>query len=208
MPVRLFVGNLPYSATEEELRQHLSTVATPVQIVLPVDRETGRPRGFAFVDIADRALAEEAIRRFDSQDFKGRRLAVSEARAREDRPPGPRPSWSGSAPGIPRTPRPPGDRSARSPLPDQAPQRRRTEPRRDRKDKAERGPKGPIRERTTGRFYALEDDPGTDLPEFDNFATSPPEGQPESADGARADDDLNRDDDDLDRDDDQDGRDG
>ena len=52
---------------------------------MPVDRETGRPRGFAFVDYADRAVAEEAIRRFNQQPFKGRPLAVSEARPREDR---------------------------------------------------------------------------------------------------------------------------
>ena len=60
--------------------------ANPRQIVLPVDRETGRPRGFAFVDYADRAVAEAAIRRFDQQPFKGRPLAVSEARPREERP--------------------------------------------------------------------------------------------------------------------------
>ena len=85
--VRLFIGNLPYSATEPDLREHLSSVGAPAQIVLPTDRETGRPRGFAFVDYADRAVAEEAIRRFNQQPFKGRPLAVSEARPREDRPP-------------------------------------------------------------------------------------------------------------------------
>src|SRR4051794_17094369 len=51
--VRLFIGNLPYAASEPELREHLSSVGEPTQIVLPVDRETGRPRGFAFVDYAD-----------------------------------------------------------------------------------------------------------------------------------------------------------
>ena len=97
--VRLFIGNLPYSANEAELREHLSSVGAPTQIVLPTDRETGRPRGFAFVDYADRAVAEEAIRRFDQQPFKGRPLAVSEARPREERPPGaPRPGgFSGVA---------------------------------------------------------------------------------------------------------------
>ena len=85
--VRLFIGNLPYAASEAELREHLSSVGEPTQIVLPVDRETGRPRGFAFVDYADRAVAEAAISRFDQQPFKGRPLAVSEARPREDRPP-------------------------------------------------------------------------------------------------------------------------
>ena len=85
MPVRLFIGNLPYSATEAELREHLSSVGEPTSVVLPVDRETGRPRGFAFVDYADRAVAEEAIRKFDQALFKGRGLAVSEARPREER---------------------------------------------------------------------------------------------------------------------------
>ena len=50
MSVRLFIGNLPYAANEAELREHLSSVGAPTQVVLPVDRETGRPRGFAFVD--------------------------------------------------------------------------------------------------------------------------------------------------------------
>ena len=103
MPVRLFIGNLPYSATEAELREHLSTVGEPTSVVLPVDRETGRPRGFAFVDYADRAVAEEAIRKFDQQLFKGRGLAVSEARPREERGPGgPRPGgFGGPRPGGP-----------------------------------------------------------------------------------------------------------
>jgi cold-inducible RNA-binding protein len=69
VPVRLFIGNLPYAASEAELREHLSSVGEPSQIVLPVDRETGRPRGFAFVDYADRAVAEAAISRFDQQPF-------------------------------------------------------------------------------------------------------------------------------------------
>ena len=104
MSVRLFIGNLPYAANEAELREHLSGVGAPTQVVLPVDRETGRPRGFAFVDYADRGVAEEAIRRFNQQPFKGRPLAVSEARPREERGPGgpPRPGgFSGPRPGGP-----------------------------------------------------------------------------------------------------------
>ena len=104
--VRLFIGNLPYAATEAELREHLSSVGAPTQIVLPTDRETGRPRGFAFVDYADRGVAEEAIRRFNQQPFKGRPLAVSEARPREERPAGPRPGGGGY--GAPRPSGPPG----------------------------------------------------------------------------------------------------
>jgi cold-inducible RNA-binding protein len=102
-PVRLFVGNLPYQATEEDLRTHFSQVGKPTQIVRPLDRETGRARGFAFVEFADRTAAEEAIRKLDGQLLMGRPLAVSEARAREERGPGgpPRPSggYGGPRPG-------------------------------------------------------------------------------------------------------------
>ena len=79
--VRLFIGNLPYNATEEDIRSHFATVAPPTQIVRPLDRETGRARGFAFVEYGERTHAEEAIKRFDGQLFMGRPLAVSEARA-------------------------------------------------------------------------------------------------------------------------------
>ena len=54
MAVRLFIGNLPYGASEADLRAHFSAVAEPSHIVMPVDRETGRPRGFAFVEFAER----------------------------------------------------------------------------------------------------------------------------------------------------------
>src|SRR4029450_382932 len=81
--VRLFVGNMPYGATEADLRTHFSQVGQPSQVVLPVDRETGRPRGFAFVEFQDRAVAEQAIAKFNQQPFMGRPLSVSEARPRE-----------------------------------------------------------------------------------------------------------------------------
>ena len=100
MAVRLFVGNLSYATTEADLRSYFGTIAPPSQVVVPVDRETGRPRGFAFVEFQDRAHAEQAIQQFNGQVFNGRPLAVSEARAREDRGPGgPRP---GGPPGAPR----------------------------------------------------------------------------------------------------------
>jgi cold-inducible RNA-binding protein len=78
MAVRLFVGNLPYSATEAELREHFSAVGSVSYISLPTDRETGRPRGFAFIEFNDPAQAQEAIRRFNNQPFKGgRRRALA-----------------------------------------------------------------------------------------------------------------------------------
>jgi RNA recognition motif-containing protein len=99
--VRLFIGNLPYGASEADLRAYFAPVAEPTHVVMPVDRETGRPRGFAFVEFAERTVAEQIIDKFNAQPFMGRNLAVSEARAREDRPPGPRPGggFGGPRPG-------------------------------------------------------------------------------------------------------------
>jgi RNA recognition motif-containing protein len=191
--VRLFIGNLPYAASEAELREHLSSVGEPAQIVLPVDRETGRPRGFAFVDYADRAVAEAAISRFDQQPFKGRPLAVSEARPREDRPAGaPRPGgFGGPRPGGPPSgvgggfaPRPsgwaprtdsgggaPGGPRNRNFGPDAPPKNKRKAPRKD----SERGPKGPIKERPVSRLYENDEDwrnEKEDDLEIDDIATS------------------------------------
>lgn len=197
MSVRLFIGNLPYAASEAELREHLSSVGEPSQVVLPVDRETGRPRGFAFVDYADRSVAEEAIRRFNQQPFKGRPLAVSEARPREERPAGPRPGgFGGPRPvgggpggggfgGGPRPaggggfgPRRPSDAGApastparsRNFGPDAPPKNKRKPPRKD----SDRGPRGPIKERPVGRLYDADEDwraQDDDL-DIDNIATS------------------------------------
>lgn len=197
MSVRLFIGNLPYTATEAELREHLSGVGAPSQVVLPVDRETGRPRGFAFVDYTDRGVAEEAIRRFNQQPFKGRPLAVSEARPREERGPGgprpggfsgPRPGGLPPGPGGPRpggfsgpprpggfAPRPdagggaPGSRN-RNFGPDAPPKNKRKPPRKD----GDRGPKGPIKERPVGRLYDADEDwrAQDEEVDVDNVATS------------------------------------
>src|ERR687895_1185189 len=97
MVVRLFVGNLSYQATEAEVREHFSAVGPLVFIHLPTDRESGKPRGIAFVEFHDPAQAEEAIRRFHNQPFQGRPLVVNHARAREpgsdlQRPPSTPPS--------------------------------------------------------------------------------------------------------------------
>ena len=202
MSVRLFIGNLPYAANEAELREHLSGVGAPTQVVLPVDRETGRPRGFAFVDYADRGIAEEAIRRFNQQPFKGRPLAVSEARPREERGPGgpPRPGgFSGPRPGGPPpgaggprpggfaprpggfAPRPdaggtaaPGQRN-RNFGPDAPPKNKRKPPRKD----SDRGPRGPIKERPVGRLYDADEDwrAKDEEVDVDNVATAAKEDE-------------------------------
>src|SRR6266446_7680050 len=83
MAVRLFVGNLPYDVTEAELRAHFTAVGPLASLSLAMDRDTGKPRGFAFVEFSARADAEDAMRRLNNQAFKGRPLAVNEARARD-----------------------------------------------------------------------------------------------------------------------------
>jgi len=97
--VRLFVGNLSYDVTESELRELFSEVGAVTVVRLPLDRETGRPRGFAFVDFAERAEGEAAIARFHQQMLKGRALAVSEAQPREEGPRGPARGGYGGGPG-------------------------------------------------------------------------------------------------------------
>src|SRR4030095_3636044 len=89
MPVRLFVGNLPYDATEEDIRTHFATAGNVLNVFVPLDRETGRKRGFAFLESNQGPEAQEAIRLFNNQPFRGRPLAVNEARAKEARPAGP-----------------------------------------------------------------------------------------------------------------------
>ena len=211
--VRLFIGNLPYAANEVDLREHLSSVGAPAQIVLPVDRETGRPRGFAFVDYAERSVAEEAIRRFNQQPFKGRPLAVSEARPREDRPPGPRPGGFSSprpggtgAPGGFSAPRPggysprPADSGGSAPRgrnfgPDAPPKGKRKTQRKD-----DGRPRGPIKERPVSRLYENDEDwrSADEEPEIDDIATSKAGDEiDDEADAAKAD--VGGDDDDDDR---------
>jgi RNA recognition motif-containing protein len=86
MPVRLFVGNLPYDVTEPDLRELFSPIGPLSTVIIPVDRETGKRRGFAFVEFSDSAQAEEASRKLNNQPFKGRNITINEARARENRP--------------------------------------------------------------------------------------------------------------------------
>ena len=194
MAVRLFVGNLSYSTTEADLRTYFGTVAPPSQIVLPVDRETGRPRGFAFVEYIERPHAEQAIDRFNGQLFNGRPLAVSEARAREDRGPGaPRPPMGGPRSGPP--PRPSGGFAPRPPSPFGGPPRpfdpsapaaprsrnfgpdakpQRGGSAKGKKKDAER-PRGPIPLKATGRSFTLDDDSPDDVvADIDDIATSKP----------------------------------
>jgi cold-inducible RNA-binding protein len=199
--VRLFVGNMPYGATEADLRTHFYQVGPPSQVVLPVDRETGRPRGFAFVEFLDRAMAEQAISRFNQQPFMGRPLSVSEARPREagGAPGGYRPGGAGGG-GFSRPPgaggfggprpmgggpggfRPGGPPSAGMPNRNFGPPKKKSTSSEKRWEAKERGPKGPIKERHSGRLGGLYDAPEDstadvveNLPEdFDDIASSAP----------------------------------
>jgi cold-inducible RNA-binding protein len=85
MSVRLFVGNLPYDTTETDLREFFSPVGSLSSVIIPTDRDTGKPRGFAFVEFDDPALAEESTRRLNNQPLKGRTIAINEARAKTSR---------------------------------------------------------------------------------------------------------------------------
>lgn len=183
MSVRLFVGNLPYQATEDDVRKHFATVAAPMRVAIPVDRETGRPRGFAFVEFAEPAQAQEAIRQLNGQPFMGRSLAVNEARAREDRGPSPGgrpPMGSRPSPGGP--PRGAGGADgggAPTGRGFDAPSRRARGGAGAKREREERRPSGPIPVKFTGRVYDVDgvdeaEEPPT-LTDFDDFATSLPD---------------------------------
>jgi RNA recognition motif-containing protein len=176
MSVRLFVGNLPYSATEVDIRQHFGTIGDPLQIVIPTDRDTGRPRGFAFVDYDDRGVAERAIQQLHGQPFKGRPLSVSEARPREARPPMGAGGFSGPRPPMGGGPRPPmgggpsgdtgpyrqprgggGEHANRNFGPNKPPKGRGGSgfaKNRNQEGKA----RGPLKERLSGRMFSVEED--------------------------------------------------
>lgn len=86
MGTRLYVGNLPFSASEQELRDLFAQNGRSVrEVKLVMDRDTGRPRGFAFVDMGTQEEADGAIRSLNGQAFGGRPLTVNEARERESR---------------------------------------------------------------------------------------------------------------------------
>jgi RNA recognition motif-containing protein len=79
---KLYVGNLPFSATEDEIRSAFGAHGGVSSVNVIMDRETGRPRGFAFVEMDDERGAEAAIRALDGSQLGGRSLKVSEAQER------------------------------------------------------------------------------------------------------------------------------
>jgi len=85
MGTKLYVGNLSFRTTAEELRDAFASAGTVESASVIEDRDTGRSRGFAFVEMATAEEAATAIEQFNGKDFGGRNLTVNEAKPREDR---------------------------------------------------------------------------------------------------------------------------
>jgi RNA recognition motif-containing protein len=85
MNTKMYVGNLPFTATETDLRQLFSDFGSVTDLFLPVDHVSGRPRGFAFVTMDSPTAMSEAINALNEKDFMGRKLAINEARPKEER---------------------------------------------------------------------------------------------------------------------------
>jgi RNA recognition motif-containing protein len=79
----IYVGNLSYRATEDDLKAVFAEYGTVSRVVLPTDRETGRMRGFAFVDMTEDAQEDAAIAELDGADWMGRQLRVNKAKPKE-----------------------------------------------------------------------------------------------------------------------------
>ena len=88
MASKLFVGGLPYSTSNDELQDLFAAHGTVASAVVINDRETGRSKGFGFVEFEDDNEAKEAIKALDGSELGGRKIIVNEARPREDRPRG------------------------------------------------------------------------------------------------------------------------
>jgi len=84
MSNKLYVGNLSFRVTSEDLQEHFATAGAVESANVVYDRETGRSRGFGFVEMADDDAANTAISQFNGQEYDGRAMVVNEARPRED----------------------------------------------------------------------------------------------------------------------------
>jgi RNA recognition motif-containing protein len=89
MNSKLYIGGIPYTSTNEDLKAHFGAAGTVLSAQIIIDKMTNRSKGFGFVEMASDADAEKAISMFHDQEFQGRRLTVNVARPlapREDRP--------------------------------------------------------------------------------------------------------------------------
>jgi len=85
MSMKLYVGNLSYNTTDESLAEIFGAVGTVTSASVITDRETGRSRGFGFVEMASKEEGENAIQHFNGREVEGRSLTVNESRPREER---------------------------------------------------------------------------------------------------------------------------
>ena len=90
MNTKLFVGNLSFDTTENDLRDLFAAFGAVSEVSVVTDRSTGRSRGFAFVTMATEEAAKSALQGLANKELKGRNIAVNEARPREERGGGPR----------------------------------------------------------------------------------------------------------------------
>lgn len=85
---KLFVGSLAWATTDDGLQAHFASVGTVASAKVITDRETGRSRGFGFVEFENDAEADAAVEKLNNSDLDGRQITVNEARPREERPQG------------------------------------------------------------------------------------------------------------------------
>ena len=104
MSASVFVGNLNYQTTEAELSAFFASAGPVLSVRIPLDRESGRPRGFGFVEFGSDEIADKAVAQCHDAEIGGRRIRVNKAESRS-----PRPGGAGS-PSGPRPPRPQYDR--------------------------------------------------------------------------------------------------
>lgn len=90
MESKLYVGNLSFNVSQEEVEELFKQAGEVREVTLITDRDTGRPKGFGFVEMATKEDAEKAIEMFNEKELDGRRIAVNIARPREDRGGSPR----------------------------------------------------------------------------------------------------------------------
>jgi len=85
MSTNLFVGSLPFKTTEDELQKHFSQAGTVVSVRIITDRDTGRSKGFGFVEMESDEDGQKAIEMFNAKELDGREIVVNVARPREER---------------------------------------------------------------------------------------------------------------------------
>jgi RNA recognition motif-containing protein len=100
MSNKLYVGNLSFRVTSEDLQDYFAGAGEVQSANIVMDRETGRSRGFGFVEMANEDAANAAIAQFNGQEFDGRNMVVNEARPREDRGGGGRGNYGGNRGGY------------------------------------------------------------------------------------------------------------